>query len=202
MIALANFNEADARTTIDKLRGKRIPDVALHPLADRVRLTAISGSLVLALGVCLPAYRLPVLGQQTLWQLGMSDGVAMDAIALFVLALLSLFLAVKRYFAGLWLTSFVAFITLALSGACAAEIAERTHISLAAISVSTGLKANLIWHVFPPMMLDLGWWVMGLGIALLVVAAVADIVREVRRPPVTPLLFPPLRGTFTFCGRG
>lgn len=84
----------------------RVPDLSRQLPLDFAQVVALSGCVLLIAGVYLPFHR-----GQSLWRIGLLDGVPLAGTLILVLAQVSLALAMLRWHVGLWLTSFGVFMT-------------------------------------------------------------------------------------------
>jgi hypothetical protein len=93
----------------DNLAGQRLPDFRRKIQPDAGQLLAIVGSLLLLAGTV----GVPFCKGQTLWELGLADGVPADALFVVILSLVSIILAILRLHWGLWITGFAANVSFA-----------------------------------------------------------------------------------------
>jgi hypothetical protein len=100
----------DPWTEIARREQVRVPDLSRQLPLDFSQVLTLVGSILLVAGVYLPFHR-----GQSLWQIGLLDGVPLAGALILVLAQVSLALAMMRWHVGLWLTSFAVFMTVICS---------------------------------------------------------------------------------------
>src|SRR5262245_59039622 len=95
----------------DGMVESRLPDFRRKFLVGPGQVIAILGALLLIAG----AFLVPFATGATLWQVGLRDGIPLDALLVLVLAQLALAFAVLRCNWGLWLTGFATNIAFAIT---------------------------------------------------------------------------------------
>jgi hypothetical protein len=100
----------DPWTDIAERQQVRVPDLSRQLPLDFAQVVALSGCVLLIAGVFLPFHR-----GNSLWEIGLLDGMPLAGMLILVLAQVSLALAGLRWHVGLWLTSFAVFMTVICS---------------------------------------------------------------------------------------
>ncbi|MBL8792619.1 MAG: hypothetical protein JNM56_01810 [Planctomycetia bacterium] len=134
---------------------------------------ALVGALLMGVGVFLPFVEYyQHFFNPSLWEQAVRHGAPLGAASLLALALLSAVLAVKRWYLGLWVTGFVAYMALALA-------------FLLSVKLSYTLPAPAdSWHAPDFFDFHVGWCALVLGIVLLFVGALIDGILDGKREAI------------------
>ena len=122
---------------------------------------ALAGALLMVVGVFLPFiqyYR--HFFNPSLWEQAVRHGTPLGAASLLLLALLSAVLAVKRWYLGLWITGFIAYMALALAFLLSVKLSY-------GLPVEAGAGTAESWQAPDFFDFHIGWCVLVLGIVLL-----------------------------------
>jgi heme/copper-type cytochrome/quinol oxidase subunit 2 len=139
---------------------------------------ALAGALLMVVGVFLPFiqyYR--HFFNPSLWEQAVRHGTPLGAASLLVLALLSAVLAVKRWYLGLWITGFIAYMALALAFLLSVKLSY-------GLPVEAGAGAAESWQAPDFFDFHIGWCVLVLGIVLLFIGALIDGILDGKREAI------------------
>jgi hypothetical protein len=147
-------------------------DVMRRFSIDAGQALAILGSGLMALGIFLPFLQHEVLGNPSLWEQAVHHDRVVGMKPLLALAIASCVLACKRWYLGLWLTGFAAYMMHALAFLYSVRVAQ----SLLSWSPPPNL-ASIDSVEFAS-----GWYVLVIGIMLLFAGAVVDGILDTKWP--------------------
>jgi hypothetical protein len=153
---------------------RRSGDCERQPRFDAGQGLAIAGAALLAGSLFLPFlfhYRLG--DRPSLWQQEMSHAMPLCTVSLLLLAVISIGLAIKRWYLMLWLTGFAAYMALA----CAVLLSAY----LASMTPAPTIGPNLVGGADEPFSFDIGWYTAVLGVVLIFAGAIVDGLLDSRR---------------------